>query len=116
MKTEKLMGALPLPDHRVELFDQGFDRRALKCSELLRPQRDSKARPRERPAASRNDPQPSGGAVGDGSLRNVADQGNRLEALRGDLKGFQSVRVNDQRVIFRWTSDGPEAVDIVDYH
>lgn len=42
---------------------------------------------------------------------------NRLEALKGDLKGFHSIRVNDQwRVIFRWTSAGPTDVDIVDYH
>jgi proteic killer suppression protein len=42
---------------------------------------------------------------------------NRLEALKGDLKGFFSIRVNDQwRVIFRWTRSGPEDVDIVDYH
>ena len=43
--------------------------------------------------------------------------GNRLEALKGDLEGFHSIRVNDQwRVIFRWTPAGPEAVDIDDYH
>jgi proteic killer suppression protein len=43
--------------------------------------------------------------------------GNRLEALRGDLKGFHSVRVNDQwRVVFKWTPDGPDSVDVVDYH
>jgi proteic killer suppression protein len=42
---------------------------------------------------------------------------NRLEALKGDLKGFFSIRVNDQwRVVFRWTSGGPEDVDVVDYH
>lgn len=42
---------------------------------------------------------------------------NRLEALRGNLKGFHSVRVNDQwRIVFRWTTDGPEAVDVVDHH
>lgn len=42
---------------------------------------------------------------------------NRLEALRGDLAGLHSIRVNDQwRIVFRWTSDGPEAVDVVDYH
>ena len=30
--------------------------------------------------------------------------GNRLEALKGDLAGFHSIRINDQwRVIFRWT-------------
>jgi len=43
--------------------------------------------------------------------------GNRLEALKGDLAGFHSIRVNDQwRIIFRWTADGPENVAIVDYH
>jgi proteic killer suppression protein len=43
--------------------------------------------------------------------------GNRLEALRGDLSGFHSIRINDQwRIIFRWTNDGPERVAIVDYH
>jgi len=43
--------------------------------------------------------------------------GNRLEALRGDLKGVYGVRVNDQwRIIFKWTPDGPDAVDVVDYH
>jgi proteic killer suppression protein len=42
---------------------------------------------------------------------------NRLEALKGDLAGFFSVRVNDQwRIVFRWTSSGPEQVDVVDYH
>jgi toxin HigB-1 len=42
---------------------------------------------------------------------------NRLEALKGDLQGFFSIRVNDQwRVIFRWTRSGPEDVDVVDYH
>jgi len=43
--------------------------------------------------------------------------GNRLEALRGNLKGFHSVRVNDQwRIVFRWTPDGAADVDVVDYH
>jgi len=43
--------------------------------------------------------------------------GNRLEALRGDLAGLHSIRVNDQwRVVFRWTSAGPSDVDIRDYH
>jgi proteic killer suppression protein len=42
---------------------------------------------------------------------------NRLEALKGDLKGFFSIRVNDQwRVVFRWTGSGPEDVDVIDYH
>jgi proteic killer suppression protein len=43
--------------------------------------------------------------------------GNRLEALKGDRRGQHSVRVNRQwRICFRWTSEGPEAVEIVDYH
>lgn len=43
--------------------------------------------------------------------------GNRLEALKGGRKGQYSIRINDQyRVCFRWTADGPEDVEIVDYH
>jgi proteic killer suppression protein len=43
--------------------------------------------------------------------------GNRLEALRGDLAGLHSIRINDQwRIVFRWTSSGPAEVGIVDYH
>jgi toxin HigB-1 len=42
---------------------------------------------------------------------------NRLEALRGDRKGQQSIRINDQyRLCFRWTKNGPEDVELVDYH
>jgi proteic killer suppression protein len=43
--------------------------------------------------------------------------GNRLEALKGTLAGFHSIRVNDQwRICFRWETDGPYDVEIVDYH
>jgi proteic killer suppression protein len=43
--------------------------------------------------------------------------GNRLEALKGDRRGQHSIRINQQwRICFRWTTDGPEAVEIVDYH
>jgi toxin HigB-1 len=43
--------------------------------------------------------------------------GNRLEALKGDRRGQHSIRINQQwRICFRWTSEGPEAVEIVDYH
>ena len=43
--------------------------------------------------------------------------GNRLEALERDRKGQHSIRINDQwRVCFRWTPQGPEDVEIVDYH
>jgi toxin HigB-1 len=43
--------------------------------------------------------------------------GNRLEALSGNRKGQWSIRSNNQfRVCFRWTDEGPEDVEIVDYH
>ncbi len=43
--------------------------------------------------------------------------GNRLEALSGDLKGFHSIRINDQwRIIFRWQEGNVSDVQIVDYH
>jgi proteic killer suppression protein len=43
--------------------------------------------------------------------------GNRLEALQGKRKGQHSIRVNDQwRICFMWTKNGPENVEIVDYH
>lgn len=43
--------------------------------------------------------------------------GNRLEALQGNLAGKHSVRINDQwRIVFRWTPNGPDEVEIVDYH
>lgn len=48
-----------------------------------------------------------------------APPGNQLEALKGQLAGFFSIRVNDQwRVIFRWPAGaaGPSDVDVVDYH
>ncbi|HYG87866.1 MAG TPA: type II toxin-antitoxin system RelE/ParE family toxin [Azospirillum sp.] len=43
--------------------------------------------------------------------------GNRLELLRGDRAGRHSIRINDQwRICFVWRDDGPEDVEIVDYH
>lgn len=43
--------------------------------------------------------------------------GNRLEALKGDMAGKHSIRINDQwRIVFRWTDAGPEDVEIIDYH
>ena len=42
---------------------------------------------------------------------------NRLEKLKGDLKDFHSIRINDQwRVIFKWIKGEPHEVRIVDYH
>ncbi|TXI21152.1 MAG: plasmid maintenance system killer protein [Nitrosomonas sp.] len=48
-----------------------------------------------------------------------APPGNQLEALKDDLLGYHSIRVNDQwRVIFKWSQpdQGPLEVDVVDYH
>ena len=43
--------------------------------------------------------------------------GNRLEALKGDLHGYFSIRINDQwRIVFRWTIEGPSEIEIIDYH
>jgi proteic killer suppression protein len=43
--------------------------------------------------------------------------GNRLEALKGDLKGFYSIRINSQwRIIFRWSENSAKDVQIIDYH
>ena len=43
--------------------------------------------------------------------------GNRLEALASDRIGQYSIRINEQwRVCFNWTDQGPENVEIVDYH
>ena len=43
--------------------------------------------------------------------------GNYLEALKGDRKGQHSIRINDQwRICFRWTTTGPQDVEIADYH
>ncbi len=43
--------------------------------------------------------------------------GNRLEALKGNLVGYHSIRINDQwRIVFAWTEHGPAEVRICDYH
>ena len=47
----------------------------------------------------------------------LSPPGNRLEGLRGDRRGQHSIRINRQwRVCFRWGDDGPEDVEIEDYH
>lgn len=43
--------------------------------------------------------------------------GNRLEVLSANRKGQHSIRINDQyRICFTWTQNGPENVEITDYH
>jgi proteic killer suppression protein len=42
---------------------------------------------------------------------------NRLEALKGDLKGVYSIRINKQyRICFKWSHGIVSHVEIVDYH
>ena len=42
---------------------------------------------------------------------------NRLEALKGSLKGFWSIRINQQwRIVFRWEDGIKRDVSITDYH
>ena len=43
--------------------------------------------------------------------------GNRLEALKGDMKGMHSIRVNDHwRLVFHWQGTDAYDVRLTDYH
>lgn len=43
--------------------------------------------------------------------------GNRLEALKGELRGKHSIRINEQwRIVFRWKNGDAHEVAIDDYH
>jgi proteic killer suppression protein len=42
---------------------------------------------------------------------------NRLEKLKGDLKKFYSIQINNQwRIIFKWINNDAYEIRIVDYH
>ena len=42
---------------------------------------------------------------------------NHLEALKGNLKGYHSIRITKQwRIIFTWNQANPSNVQIIDYH
>lgn len=42
---------------------------------------------------------------------------NRLEKLKGNLKGLHSIRINEKwRIVFEWTNSNTYDVFIVDYH
>jgi toxin HigB-1 len=42
---------------------------------------------------------------------------NRLEKLKGKLKGYYSIRINDQwRIAFKWDKGNASGVEILDYH
>ena len=41
----------------------------------------------------------------------------RLEKLKGKLKDFYSIRINNQwRIIFKWENNNAFEVEIIDYH
>ncbi|HET8551436.1 MAG TPA: type II toxin-antitoxin system RelE/ParE family toxin [Gammaproteobacteria bacterium] len=43
--------------------------------------------------------------------------GNRLESLSGNRSDEYSIRINDQyRICFKWTTSGPQDVEVTDYH
>lgn len=45
------------------------------------------------------------------------NDGNRLEMLKGERRGYHSIRINDQwRITFRWMQGAAHEVTIVDYH
>jgi len=42
---------------------------------------------------------------------------NKLEKLKGALKEYYSIRINNQwRIIFRWKQNNSHDVKIIDYH
>jgi proteic killer suppression protein len=55
---------------------------------------------------------------GAGDLEDLrSPPGNRLEALKDDLAGQHSIRINDQwRICFVWRDNNASDVEIVDYH
>jgi proteic killer suppression protein len=47
----------------------------------------------------------------------LAPPGNRLEALKNDLKGRHSIRINDQyRIVFKFHNGDAYEVEVTDYH
>ena len=55
------------------------------------------------------------------SAQNINDlripPSNHLEKLSGNLKGYYSIRINNQwRIVFDWNNDNAFEVEIMDYH
>ena len=47
----------------------------------------------------------------------MAPPANRFEHLKGNLKGYCSIRINDQfRIVFKFANGTAEEVYITDYH
>jgi proteic killer suppression protein len=54
-------------------------------------------------------------AAGENDL--IVPPGNRFEKLKGDMKGWCSIRINEQwRVVFKWAEGNAREVTITDYH
>ncbi len=55
------------------------------------------------------------------SSQSIADlqipPSNRLEKLKGNMKAYYSIRINNQwRIIFKWEHGNASDVTIIDYH
>ena len=53
--------------------------------------------------------------------QNIADlripPSNRLEKLKGKMKNYYSIRINDKwRIVFKWINSHSHEVQIMDYH
>jgi proteic killer suppression protein len=47
----------------------------------------------------------------------ISPPGNKLHKLKGNMKEFWAIRINDQwRIKFRWKNSGAYDVQIIDYH
>jgi proteic killer suppression protein len=47
----------------------------------------------------------------------VIPPSNNLERLKGNLKDFYSIRINDKwRIVFIWNNGNADQVQVVDYH
>ena len=75
----------------------------------------SKKHPREIQEAARRKLRMINNSIDIGDLR--IPPANRLEKLKGDLKEFYSIRINNQwRIVFKWENGNAFEVEIVDYH
>jgi proteic killer suppression protein len=42
---------------------------------------------------------------------------NRLHKLKGNMKDYWSISINDQwRIVFHWTNNNAQDIQIIDYH
>ena len=75
----------------------------------------SKKLPREIQETARRKLRMINNSIDIGDLR--IPPANRLEKLKGDLKEFYSIRINNQwRIVFKWENGNAFEVEIVDYH